>query len=341
MPTANAATISPTVIAFISSPRFVEHETGPYHPERPDRIRAIDRAVRLAGMIDSADPFPEFEIDLGIHRQNAPRLLELAPEPADTRWIGAVHSPNVIELVKHMSRVSGVLDQGDTPVCPASYDMALLSVGAALRACDAVLSGQARRAFSAARPPGHHAEPDASMGFCLFSNLAIAARYAQHQYGVEKIAIVDFDVHHGNGTQDIFWSDKNLFYGSTHQMPLFPGTGALRETGVGNIFNAPLSEGDGRTHFEEAFRERILAPLHNFGPDLLIISAGFDAHLRDPLAGLALVEADFFWATDELCAVARRHCKGRVVSMLEGGYDLTGLARSVAVHVKALMEAGT
>ena len=179
------------------------------------------------------------------------------------------------------------------------------------------------------------------MGFCLFNNVAIAAHYARAKYGAERIAVVDFDVHHGNGTQEIFWSDKNLFYGSTHQMPLFPGTGALRETGVGNIFNAPLRAGDGRERFEDAFRSRILLPLHNFAPDLLLISAGFDAHHRDPLGGLELTEEDFHWATESLTEVARRHANGRIVSMLEGGYDLTGLANSVAAHVTALMRAST
>jgi acetoin utilization deacetylase AcuC-like enzyme len=178
------------------------------------------------------------------------------------------------------------------------------------------------------------------MGFCFFNNIAIAAHYARAKHGAERIAVVDFDVHHGNGTQEIFWSDKDLFYGSTHQMPLFPGTGSLNETGVGNIFNAPLRSGDGREAFEEAFRSRILDPLHDFSPDVLLISAGFDAHQRDPLAGLELVEDDFRWATEALADVARRHAKGRIVSMLEGGYDLKGLALSTAAHVKALLDAG-
>ncbi len=179
------------------------------------------------------------------------------------------------------------------------------------------------------------------MGFCLFSNAAIASHYARAKHGAERVGVVDFDVHHGNGTQDIFWSDKDLFYGSTHQMPLFPGTGALKETGVGNVFNAPLRAGDGGEAFREAFESRILPALHNFSPDLVVISAGFDAHEADPLANLRLVEADFMWATEKLAAVAAKHSNGRIVSMLEGGYDLTALARSVAVHVKTLMDVGT
>ncbi len=178
------------------------------------------------------------------------------------------------------------------------------------------------------------------MGFCFFSNAAIAGLYARARHGAERVAVVDFDVHHGNGTQEIFWSDKDLFYGSTHQMPLFPGTGALGETGVGNIWNAPLRAGDGGETFQEAIAGRILGPLHNFGPDLVIISAGFDAHRRDPLGGLNLVEADFMWATLEIAKIAEKHCHGRIVSMLEGGYDLEALAKSVGVHVRTLMDVG-
>jgi acetoin utilization deacetylase AcuC-like enzyme len=178
------------------------------------------------------------------------------------------------------------------------------------------------------------------MGFCFFSNAAIAALYARAKHGAERVAVVDFDVHHGNGTQDIFWSDKDCFYGSTHQMPLFPGTGELGETGVGNIFNAPLRDGDGGEHFREAFSDRILKPLHNFGPDLIVISAGFDGHKRDPLGGLQLVEADFMWATERIARIAEDHANRRVVSMLEGGYDLDGLAKSVGVHVRTLMDVG-
>jgi acetoin utilization deacetylase AcuC-like enzyme len=229
---------------------------------------------------------------------------------------------------------------GDTVFAAGTWEAALRAVGAGLAGVDAVITGKAANAFCQVRPPGHHAEADRAMGFCFFSNAAIAGLYARAKHGAERIAIVDFDVHHGNGTQDIFWSDKNLFYGSTHEMPLFPGTGAVGERGVGNITNAPLRAGDGGERFREAFESRILAELHNFGPDILIISAGFDAHEADPLANLRLVEADYLWATEKLADMAKRHCNGRIVSMLEGGYDLTALARSTAVHVKALMDAG-
>lgn len=200
-------------------------------------------------------------------------------------------------------------------------------------------SSEIKNAFCQVRPCGHHAETDKAMGFCLFANAAIAAKYARQKHGVERVAVIDFDVHHGNGTQDIFWSDKNLFFASTHQMPLFPGTGALSETGVGNIWNAPLRDGDGGEKFRDAMESRILPSLRNFSPDLVIISAGFDAHEADPLASLRLVEADFLWVTQKITEAADRHCDGRIVSFLEGGYDLTALARSVAVHIRSLMDA--
>src|SRR5690606_17072250 len=218
---------------------------------------------------------------------------------------------------------------GDTIMSAGSMEAALRAVGAGLDAVDAVMTGKVANAFCQVRPPGHHAETDRPMGFCLFSNAAIAAHYARARHGAERVAVVDFDVHHGNGTQDIFWSDKNLFYGSTHQMPLFPGTGDVSETGVGNIWNAPLRARDAGEAFREAFTTRILGPLQDFAPDIVIISAGFDAHKRDPLGGLRLVEADFLWATEAIANVARTHANGRIVSLLEGGYDLEALAKSV------------
>ncbi|MGE0613828.1 MAG: histone deacetylase family protein, partial [Hyphomicrobiales bacterium] len=189
------------------------------------------------------------------------------------------------------------------------------------------------------RPCGHHAEQSRPMGFCVFNSIAIAGLHARARHGAERIAVVDFDVHHGNGTQAMFWEDRDLYFASTHQMPLFPGTGAVNESGVGNIFNAPLRSGDGGEKFREAFRTRILPTLDTFRPDIILISAGFDAHRRDPLGGLELTEEDFHWATFKLLECADRNCEGRVVSMLEGGYDLEGLSKSVAVHVRALMEA--
>ena len=213
------------------------------------------------------------------------------------------------------------------------------AIGAALHAVDAVAKGEAVNAFCAVRPPGHHAETSRAMGFCLFDTAAIAARHAQTKHGMEKVAIIDWDVHHGNGTQEIFWSDPSVLYASTHQMPLFPGTGAPSETGVGNIFNAPLSPGDGAADFKEAMRERILPAIRGYSPDLILISAGFDAHRRDPLAEINLDAEDFGWATAELMDIADTSAKGRVVALLEGGYDLKGLAASAAAHIRQLMTA--
>lgn len=226
----------------------------------------------------------------------------------------------------------------DTTMSPGTWEAILRGVGGACRAVDEVVEKKVNNAFSASRPPGHHAEKDRAMGFCFFNNVAVAARYAQDKHGLERVAIIDFDVHHGNGTQDIFWDDASVMYCSTHQMPLYPGSGAANETGsAGTIVNAPLAAGDDGAVFKEAMEAIILPRLEGFAPDLVIISAGFDAHMRDPLGSLNFTEADFAWATRALMDVADRHCDGRVVSVLEGGYDLEGLARSVAAHVMTLM----
>ncbi|MBY0562109.1 histone deacetylase family protein [Hyphomicrobium sp.] len=310
--------------ALITHHAFLNHDTGNGHPERPDRMRAIDEAL-------SHESFALLERREAPLREDDKTYIAMAH--------GAQHIAGLIGAIEHIEQGHKNLDV-DTVASQGTWEASRRAVGAGLDAVDMVMNREVANVFCQVRPPGHHAESQRAMGFCIFNNVAIAAHYARKKYGAERVAVVDFDVHHGNGTQEIFWSDKDLFYGSTHQMPLFPGTGALRETGVGNIFNAPLRAGDGREHFEEAFRSRILGPLHNFGPDVLLISAGFDAHQRDPLAGLNLVAQDFQWATESLSEVARRHGNGRIVSMLEGGYDLTGLAQSVAAHVKALIDAG-
>jgi acetoin utilization deacetylase AcuC-like enzyme len=222
---------------------------------------------------------------------------------------------------------------------PGTWEAALLGLGAATQAVDAVLGGAATNAFAAVRPPGHHAETRRPMGFCLFNNVAAAARHAQRAHGAERVAIIDFDVHHGNGTQEIFWDDPSVLYASTHQMPLCPGTGAAGETGAGNIVNAPLAPGDGSRAFRARIEGVILPAVARFRPDLLLVSAGFDAHRRDPLANLDLDEADFAWITEEILELAARQAGGRVVSLLEGGYDLDALAGSAAAHVAALMRA--
>ena len=309
----------------ITHPAFLNHDTGPHHPERADRLRAIDKVLG-------------HEVYKDLVRREAP-MRDDAREAIERAHPGTYYAE--LETARPLAGQGLRQIDGDTTMSEGSWEAALRAVGAGLDAVDLVMKKDTANVFCQVRPPGHHAESAKAMGFCLFNNIAIAAHYARVKHGAERVAVVDFDVHHGNGTQEIFWSDKDMFYGSTHQMPLFPGTGALNETGVGNIWNAPLREGDGREKFEAAFRERVLAPLHNFAPDIVFISAGFDAHKDDPLAGIQLVEADFLWATEELLNVARRHAGGRVVSMLEGGYDLTALARSVAVHVKTMMEAGT
>ena len=309
----------------ITHPSFVAHDTGAGHPERPDRMRAIDKAL-------SHDMFSS------LRRAEAPLRDDVE------QWIALAHPQSYIDAVKAARPAVGQeparLDP-DTVLSATSWEPALRAVGAGLLAVDEVMGGTAHNAFCQVRPCGHHAETARAMGFCIFSNVAIAGLYARKTHGAERIAVVDFDVHHGKGTQDIFWEDKDLLFASTHQMPIYPGTGALSETGVGNIFNAPLRPGDGGVAFREAMQSRILPNLMSFHADLILISAGFDAHQDDPLANLRLLEADFAWATEQLVEIARRQSGGRVVSMLEGGYNLAALARSTAVHVKSLMDAGS
>ena len=332
----------PAAVGFLSDPRFADHLTGPHHPERPDRIRAIARAVRQAGLIASPDPFPDFEIDLGL-KDVGVRLTELPPPTmVDEQWLLTVHGAGYIERVQHVCHVGGVLDQGDTPVGPGSFEVAKLGVGGLLACCDAVMSGTVGRAFAAIRPPGHHAEPDRPMGFCLFANVAIAARYLQRHHGVGKVAVVDFDVHHGNGTQAAFEHDPSVLFVSLHQHPrtCYPGSGHAHETGVGpgegTTINLPMAPGSDDDDYLAAFDDAVIPALDQFAPDVLLISAGFDAHADDPLAQVNLSEAGFEQMTRKLAAAADRHCGGRVVSALEGGYHLRALGRSVVRHLVAL-----
>jgi len=298
----------------------IEHDTGPGHPERPDRLRAIKKVV-------SHELFND--------------LIRLDAPMAEVTEIERAHPGEYIEAIHKAVPSEGLVRvDGDTVLSPKSWEAALRAVGSGIEAVDQVMTGKVKNAFCAIRPCGHHAEQQVAMGFCVFNNIAIAGLHARAKHGAERIAVVDFDVHHGNGTQAMFWSDKDLYFGSTHQMPLFPGTGAVSEAGVGNICNAPMRAGDGGEVFKEAFNTRILPALDKHRPDLILVSAGFDAHERDPLGSLRLTEEDFAWATSKLCDLADKHCQGRVVSMLEGGYDLDGLAKSVAVHVKRLMDAG-
>jgi acetoin utilization deacetylase AcuC-like enzyme len=308
----------------LTHPSFVGHDTGAGHPERADRMRAIDRALSheaFAGLVRAEAPL----------RADAEEAILLAHPPQHLAKIKAA---------RDQTREGPLYVDGDTVMSAGSWEAVMRAVGAGLEAVDRVMDPQSgiTNAFCQVRPPGHHAEAERAMGFCFFNSIAVAAHYARKKYGADRVAVIDFDVHHGNGTQDIFWSNKNLLYASTHQMPLYPGSGALSETGVGNIWNAPLRAGDGGVTFKEAVSSRIIPALNNFSPDLVLISAGFDAHKDDPLANLKLVEADFLWVSEELAKVADRHCKGRIVSMLEGGYDLTALARSAATHVRVLMD---
>jgi acetoin utilization deacetylase AcuC-like enzyme len=298
----------------------LNHLTPAGHPERPDRLRAIDRALEAE----------RFQMLL---REQAPLgELDLAT---------LCHPLNFVEAIRAANPSEGMVRlDPDTSMSPGTFEAVLRAVGGAAMAADEVMGGRVHNAFCAMRPPGHHAEKARPMGFCFFNTAAITARHAQRKHGAERAAIVDFDVHHGNGSQDIFWSDPTVMYCSTHQMPLYPGTGATSERGEhDNIVNAPLRAGDGGEQFREAFETVILPRLAAFRPDFIVISAGFDAHMRDPLANLNLLEQDFAWATQKVMEIADASAGGRIVSVLEGGYDLQGLAGSVAAHVGALMRA--
>jgi len=293
------------------------HDTGRHHPEAPARLVAVLDALSGAAFAP-------------LDRREAPR--------ATRDDLALIHSPRFIDRVMRAIPAQGhsALDP-DTIVSPGSGEAALRAAGSVCAAVDAVIAGEASNAFCAVRPPGHHAEPEHAMGFCLFNNVAVGAARAR-QSGCERVAVVDFDVHHGNGTQAAFAADGDFFYASTHQSPFYPGTGAADEIGVGNIVNVPLAAAAGSIAFRAAYERTILPALAAFQPEFLLISAGFDAHQRDPLAQLMLVEDDYRWVTERLLDVARVHAKGRVVSALEGGYDLCALAASTAVHVAALME---
>jgi acetoin utilization deacetylase AcuC-like enzyme len=302
----------------VSQPNSADHQTPNGHPERADRIGAVEEALsrsRFDALVRTDAPWGDITLAELVHDgQYFARLRNARP----AEGIGQIDS--------------------DTFISAKSLEVVATGLGGALAGLDAVLLGQADNAFCAIRPPGHHAEIATPMGFCLVNTVAITAREAQRKYGAERIAIVDFDVHHGNGTQDIFKEDPSVFYASTHQMPLFPGTGAPGETGMGNILNVPLAAGSGADAMREAYLTRIIPALADFAPDLLLLSAGFDAHERDPLAQLLWSAGDFSWLTGKLMDFADRACGNRIVSLLEGGYDLQGLAGGVSHHVAMLMD---
>ena len=299
-----------------SHPACLQHDTGPDHPEQPARLQVVLDALRQAW----------------------PDQAWLEAPAARRGDLLRVHAPSLVdEVLAPVSEGLHRLDP-DTVVCPASGQAALHAAGAGVAAVDAVMAGQDLTAFCAVRPPGHHATADAAMGFCLFNNIAVAAAHARDRHGLERIAIVDFDVHHGNGTQAIFQNDARVTYCSTHQSGLFPHSGNMRERGVGNVRNVLLPPGCDSFRFRNVWADELLPQLEAFGPQLLFISAGFDGHRNDPQADLMLETEDFGWLTRELARLAQRHAGGRVVSMLEGGYDLQALRECSVAHVRALLE---
>lgn len=331
-------------LGFISDPIQVLHDTGPRHPERPDRLRAIHRAFRLAGLLTSPDPFPQFQIDLTDGGASTLALtstpaIELPYRTATDDDILLCHTPeHIAKIASICAEGEGHMDSGDTPVVNRSDEIARISVGAALAAVDAVLSGKVDRCFVAARPPGHHAEPDRAMGFCLYSNIAIAARHALLRHGLSRVAIVDFDVHHGNGTQACLETDPAALFFSLHQHPqtCYPGTGFEWEVGLGAgkgyTVNIPLPPSAGDKTYAAAIADRVLPRLAEYKPQLLLLSSGFDAHKDDPLADMELTDQGFSDLSRSLIQAATELCNGKVVSLLEGGYNLPALARCAVRH---------
>ena len=307
-------------VAFVYHEDCLEHDNGPGHPERPDRLMAIRQRLAERGVLD--------------------RLLVVSPEPASIESLASVHDRAYIEAIRRACERAPVRLDPDTAVSPGSWRAALLSAGGALAACDAVAAGKARSAFVCTRPPGHHAEADRAMGFCLFNNVAVAARHLQKAHGLGRILIVDWDVHHGNGTQNMFETDPTVFYFSTHQFPFYPGTGSARETGSGRgagfTLNYPMPAGSGDAEYIEVFQTVLCPEIDRVQPEAILISAGFDAHRDDPLAGMNLTEKGYSALTSIVREAARRHCDGRVISLLEGGYNLEAIAGSVEAHLLAL-----
>ena len=308
---------------FVYGDIYLKHRTGTGHPERPARLVAIRDRLKDSGVLA--------------------HVVALKPRAADERWLTAVHAPEYVARVRERCKAdAGYVDTMDAPASRESCDVALAAVGGVLAAVDAVVEGKVRNAFCAVRPPGHHARRNRAMGFCLFNNVAVAARYIQKKHGLAKVLIVDWDVHHGNGTQEMFYGDPTVFYFGIHQSPFYPGTGRAAERGegdgLGTTLNVPLPAGSGDREYRQAFEQKLKPAALAFEPDFVLISAGFDAHQDDPLGRMQVTAKGFAELTRTVEAIARRCCRGRCVSVLEGGYDLDGLAASVEAHVRVLME---
>jgi acetoin utilization deacetylase AcuC-like enzyme len=308
--------------AFIADPQCLNHDTGFGHPERPARFTAVLDGLKSAGLID--------------------QLLRLPPRPVVAEDLHLAHGARYLVIAEHeITSKLPQLSTGDTTICPASWDAARVAAGSALAAVDAVLEGKAANAFCLVRPPGHHATADEGMGFCILNNIALAARHAQRRHGLKRVLIVDWDVHHGNGTQDIFYGDGSVFFFSTHQWPWYPGTGRASETGEGSgkgtTLNCPLPAGSGRAAIFDAVEKQLVPAMVDFRPELVLISAGFDSRVDDPLGRFTLTDEDFADLTKMVRGIADQHAQGRVVSMLEGGYNLAGLASAATAHVSALL----
>jgi acetoin utilization deacetylase AcuC-like enzyme len=307
----------------VSSPKFLAHDTGATHPERPERLQAISARLEGSGLLEE------------LERAEAPM--------AEVSWIEAVHDAAHVASVQEAIEAGRASLDVDTPVCRASWEAALCAVGGALLAADRVVAGQWENAFVAARPPGHHAEHDRSMGFCLFNNIVITARYLQRHHDLERIAILDWDVHHGNGTQHLTEDDPSVLFVSLHQFPHYPGTGARGERGQGegegSVVNCPMDAGSGDAEYLRAFESDVLPAIEAFDPEFVLVSAGFDAHLRDPLSATRVSAQGFQSMSEGICDLARERCGGRLVSMLEGGYDLEGLSESIEAHLGVLVDA--
>ena len=305
-------------------PAYLEHDMGAGHPESPNRLRAIIQHLEQSG--------------------TATQLMKIAPRKAEDEWITQVHSPSyVAALNQHAPKSGRVSLDPDTSMSPGSLNAAYLAAGGALAGVDAIINGQVDHVFCAVRPPGHHAETTRAMGFCLFNNVAIAARYIQKKYGLKRVLIVDWDVHHGNGTQHSFEDDRSILFFSTHQYPHYPGTGRATERGKGAgegfTINIPMEAGEGDDAYHVIFLKALVPAADDFKPEFVLISAGFDAHKDDPLANMRLTEAGYADLTGIVAGIARRHAQGRILSSLEGGYNLTALAASVDSHIKALLAA--